>query len=157
MSVFCLNSPPILTTHSRARSVRLQIKEWATTIACCYSGVLKLSQLSQPATVYRGVREDQMQLPKEMVAVEEMEAMDRFAGGIERAFMSTTKNPAVALDYSGGSGVQGTIFAMDFDQASRGAAIQFLSQYPHEEECAAFSESSSYTCHHTELRHWCAA
>ena len=62
---------------------------------------------------------------------------DKFAGGVERAFMSTTENPAVALDYSGGKDVKGTIFAMDFDQASRGAAIQWLSQYPHEEECAA--------------------
>ena len=36
-----------------------QIAAWATTIGCCYSGVLKLSFLSQPARVYRGVKEDE--------------------------------------------------------------------------------------------------
>ena len=33
------------------------VSQWATTIACCYSGVLKLSFKSTPARVYRGVRE----------------------------------------------------------------------------------------------------
>ena len=48
--------------------------------------------------------------------------------------MSTTTSPEVALDYAGGGGAQGTIFAIDFDMASRGADIQWLSQYPHEVE-----------------------
>ena len=48
--------------------------------------------------------------------------------------MSTTCNAAVALDYSGGEATTGTLFAIDFDMTSRGASIQFLSQYPHEEE-----------------------
>ena len=55
-------------------------------------------------------------------------------GGLELAFMSTTKSAAVALDYSGGSAIQGSIMVIDFDMNSRGAAIQWLSQYPHEEE-----------------------
>ena len=49
--------------------------------------------------------------------------------------MSTTKNPAVALDYSGGAAAKGSIFCIDFDMSSRGAAVQWLSQYPHEEVC----------------------
>ena len=49
--------------------------------------------------------------------------------------MSTTKNPAVALDYSGGVAAKGSIFCIDFDMSSRGAAVQCLSQYPHEEVC----------------------
>ena len=72
------------------------IAEWATTIGCCYSAVLKLSFISQPARVYRGVREDEMQLPEDFLSRQE----GKFAGGVERAFMSTTKSPAVALDYS---------------------------------------------------------
>lgn len=48
--------------------------------------------------------------------------------------MSTTKNPAVALDYSGGASVRGSVMAIDFDLASRGASVQWVSQYPHEEE-----------------------
>ena len=61
-------------------------------------------------------------------------AQAEFAGGVELAFMSTTKSAAVALDYSGGSAIQGSIMLIDFDMNSRGAAIQWLSQYPHEEE-----------------------
>ena len=48
--------------------------------------------------------------------------------------MSTTKSAAVALDYSGGNATRGSIFVIDFDMNSRGASIQWLSQYPHEEE-----------------------
>ena len=107
-----------------------QIDDWATTIACCYAGVLKLSFLSQPARVYRGVREDKVKLPAEFLECSE----GKFAGGVERAFMSTTKNAAVALDYSGGGATIGSIMVIDFDMNSRGASIQWLSQYPHEEE-----------------------
>ena len=42
---------------------KLEIASWATTIACCYSGVLKLSLRSAPMRVYRGVREESMGLP----------------------------------------------------------------------------------------------
>ena len=42
--------------------------------------------------------------------------------------MSTTKSPAVALDYAGGAAAKGSIFAVDFDMSSRGAAVQWLSQ-----------------------------
>jgi Ran GTPase-activating protein (RanGAP) involved in mRNA processing and transport len=106
------------------------VADWATTIACCYSGVLKLSFQSQPARVYRGVREAEMGLPPGFLECEE----GGFAGGVELAFMSTTKSAAVALDYSGGGTTQGSIFTIDFDMTSRGASIQWLSQYPHEEE-----------------------
>jgi len=59
-------------------------------------------------------------------------ALGAFAGGVELAFMSTTKSPEVALTYSGSG--PGSIFVIDFDIATRGAAIRFLSQFPHEEE-----------------------
>ena len=106
------------------------IGEWATTIACCYSAVLKLSALSRPARVYRGVRETGMQLPREFFE----EGASGFAGGVERSFMSTTKSPAVAIDYSGGEETPGSILVMDFEMGSRGAAVRWVSQYPHEEE-----------------------
>ena len=56
------------------------INEWATTIGCCYSGVLKLSFLSQPARVYRGVKEEEMALPPQFLNREE----GKFAGGVVR-------------------------------------------------------------------------
>ena len=123
-----LYSGPMFEPMNRAlRSA--DIKDWATTIGCCYSGVLKLSFQSEPARVYRGVKETDMQLPPEFLDMQQ----GKFAGGVERAFMSTTKSPAVALDYSGGA-TPGSIFVIDFDMNSRGSAIQWVSQYPHEEE-----------------------
>jgi len=109
-----------------------RVADWATTISCCYSGTLKLSSLSKPARVYRGVRETDMQLPKRFL--EPMQSSSGFAGGVERGFMSTTRSPEVALDYSGGQDTPGSIIIADFEMGSRGASIQFLSQYPHEDE-----------------------
>jgi len=59
-------------------------------------------------------------------------AADDFAGGVELAFMSTTLDPSVAVTYSGKG--PGSIFIIDFGIASRGASLQFLSQFPHEAE-----------------------
>ena len=101
--------------------------EWRTTISLLYSGVLKLSTLSAPARVYRGVREVETVLPPSFLD-------GAFAGGVELAFMSTTLDPCVAIDYSGGAFTAGSLFVIDFDMASRGAAINWLSQYPAEEE-----------------------
>jgi hypothetical protein len=50
------------------------------------------------------------------------------------AFMSTTPLPEVAVKYSGKQEEAGSIFAIDFDMASRGAEIDWLSQFPHERE-----------------------
>ena len=125
-----LYSGPLYVPLNRALR-KQQVAEWATTISCCYSGVLKLSFLSSPTRVYRGVRETEMRLPPEFM---QTESGAGFAGGVERAFMSTSTSPAVALDYSGGKDHAGAIFIIDFDMTSRGASIQWLSQYPHEEE-----------------------
>ena len=125
----------------------LQVEPWATTIACCFSGILKLSFLSQPTRVYRGVREADMKLPPDFLGVGD----GKFAGGIERSFMSTTSNPGVALDYSGGALTEGTILVIDFDMTSRGADISFLSQYPHEAELL-FPPCTGLTCYDVSQR-----
>ena len=65
-----LYSSPMFEPINRALR-NVEIKDWATTIGCCYSGVLKLSFLSRPARVYRGVREVDMQLPPEFLTCEE--------------------------------------------------------------------------------------
>ena len=54
---------------------------WATTIACCYAAVLKLSALSKPTRVYRGVRETSMKLPAQFFEG----GSGGFAGGVECA------------------------------------------------------------------------
>lgn len=101
--------------------------EWRTTISCCFSAILKLSFLSKPARVYRGVRETEKVLPPSFLDGD-------FAGGVELAFTSTTLDPCVAIDYSGGLFESGSLFVIDFDLTSRGASVGFLSQYPQEEE-----------------------
>ena len=127
-----------------------KVEPWATTIACCYSGVLKLSAHTRPARVYRGVNEEHLKLPERFFCGDgaATDGSAGFAGGIERAFMSTTKSEQVALDYSGGAASEGSIFAISFNAASRGASIQFLSQYPHEEELL-FPPCTGLACHAT--------
>ena len=54
-------------------------------------------------------------------------------GGIEAAFMSTTKDRKVAMQYAASSG-RGVVFEIQQGMIDRGADIGWLSQYPHEEE-----------------------
>jgi hypothetical protein len=122
-----LYTGPAYTPLNAALRAR-DIAPWATTIAVCYSAVLKLSMLSKPTTVYRGVKEDVRILPDDFLNA----APGKFAGGTELAFTSCTKSPKVALQYAGKG--PGSIFVIDFGIGSRGAAIQFLSQCAHEAE-----------------------
>jgi len=60
------------------------IAEWATTIACCFSGVLKLSMLrknNKKERVYRGVQEEHLMLPSSFLDGED----GALAGGVECA------------------------------------------------------------------------
>jgi len=75
-----LYTGPLFSPLNWALRNRL-LDEWATTIACIYSGVLKLSFISKPARVYRGVKETDLELPPHFLEVEE----GKFAGGVERA------------------------------------------------------------------------
>jgi len=105
------------------------VEPWATTIACCYTAVLKLSFLSTPKRVYRGVKESQgFKLHEEFLNPKP----GGFAGGTELAFMSTTADPEVAVFYAGSG--PGSVFMIDYTIASRAADISFLSQFPHEKE-----------------------
>jgi hypothetical protein len=107
-----------------------EIRKWATTISLVCSAVLKLSMLSKPACAYRGVKEDDLQIPASFLDGD-------FAGGVELGFSSTTTKPDVALKYSGKA--KGSIFELEFTMTSRGASIQFLSQ------CAA--DAKQYRTH----------
>ena len=60
-------------------------------------------------------------------------------GGVEKAFMSTTTEQAVAMGYaSGGRGAKqasiGIVIEVQQGMVNRGADISRLSQYPHERE-----------------------
>ena len=54
-------------------------------------------------------------------------------GGIEGAFMSTTVDRQVAMNYAA-SGTSGIVFEIQQGMVDRGAEVSFLSQYPHERE-----------------------
>ena len=98
-------------------------QKFTNTIHALCSAIKKLQAIADdaPATrLYRGLGG---------LSVREFLASLGFA---DKAFMSTTKSAKVALDYSGKG--PGSILVIDFNMASRGAAIQFLSQFPHEEE-----------------------
>jgi len=84
-----------------------------------------MSKLTQVTKVYRGI--SGMKLPNTFRARNEFGVR----GGIEAAFLSTTANKQVAMGYTSG---QGVVFEVQMGMVDRGAQIQWLSQYPHEEE-----------------------
>lgn len=63
-----------------------QLSSWSTSLAILYSAVTKVSTASKPATVYRGVNEQRIQLPKSFIDG---------IGGVELAAMSTTADRLV--------------------------------------------------------------
>ena len=71
--------PPYKPMNAALR--KKQIRELATTLACCSSAVLKVSYLSKRMRVYRGVKEHDLslKLPDEFL----MAAPGKFAGGVE--------------------------------------------------------------------------
>ena len=72
---------------------RQRLDSWATSAALLCSGIVKLTAASGPGTVYRGVKEEHIQLPDWFVHPAEGE----FACGVELAPMSTTFNKEVSL------------------------------------------------------------
>jgi len=105
------------------------LESWQTCISVLYSAVLKLSHESNKCIVYRGVNESKMKIHESFYNA----TGDYFAGGTELAFMSTTTDEAVALEYAQrGSTTDCTIFKIPPDMASRGASVNWISQYSYE-------------------------
>ena len=101
------------------------LHSWQTCISVLYSAILKLSHESNKSIVYRGVNESRMKIHESFYNA----SGDTFAGGTELAFMSTTTDEKVALEYAQrGSTTDCTIFRIPFDMASRGASVNWLSQ-----------------------------
>ena len=89
------------------------VENWGTCISVLYSAILKLSTKTKDIDkVYRGVNESKKKLPERFLKARPGE----FAGGIELAFMSTTTDMKVALEYAnrGGQGKK-SIFEIPFD------------------------------------------
>lgn len=109
--------------------VRPQLNTYTTTVHVINSAIVKLSKLSNATKVYRGV--SGRVLPKEFWEANAFGVR----GGIDGAFMSTTTDREVAMQYAS-SGKEGVGFVFEIQQGmiDRGADICFLSQYPHERE-----------------------
>lgn len=138
--VFCSRSPtePTICMCGKRKDQhsQQQLHAWSTSLAVLYSGITKVGTASTPQTVYRGVNEQRIRLPKSFTDGRE----GNFAGGVELGAMSTTTDRKVAESYSGDG--EGSIFQIKFDAASPGADLRFLSQYPQEAEMGGRSSAS---------------
>ena len=117
------------------------LRLWASCLAVLFSAVVKLSCVpARDASgaemsvrkVWRGMREEHLRLPASFV--EQTEANQGYPGGTEMSFMSTTTDIWTAYTYSGGWDVPATILELEYDHATRGADLRFLSCMPRESE-----------------------
>ena len=106
-----------------------QGNKYVTTLTVINSCIVKCSKMTEASPVYRGI--SGALLPANFW---EKDAYG-VKGGVEYAFMSMTRDRAVALEYasSQGDGV-GLVFEVEQGLIDRGADVSWLSQYPHEKE-----------------------
>jgi len=102
---------------------------FVTTLHVINSAILKLSRVQPAEKVFRGnqggVLPNEFWIPNK----------DNIRGGIELGFLSTTTDRAVAKKYSTEKEDQPSmVFEIQMGMVDRGASIQFLSQFPAEEE-----------------------
>ena len=108
------------------------LPKWRTCISILYNAIVKLSYNSQKASVYRGINETNVSIPD---AFFNASTAGGFAGGVELAFMSTSTDINVAVEYALNIKTKkATVFEIAFDGASRGAQVQWVSQFPYEAE-----------------------
>jgi hypothetical protein len=98
-----------------------------TTLHCINSAIVKMSRLAKPQTVYRGIAG--RVLPAQFWR-------GAGHGGVEFAFMSTTADRTVAMQYAKGSqqSKASTVMEIKMGMIDRGADLAWLSQYPEEKE-----------------------
>ena len=104
---------------------------YVTTIHAINSAIVKLSRFQKCVTVYRGVAGGV--LPDAFFTPDANGAV----GGVEAAFMSTTTERTVAMDYAQRKGADGAprpsmLFHIKMGMIDKGANVSFLSQFPSE-------------------------
>ena len=103
------------------------LNKYTTTLHGINSAIIKLGKLTKATKVYRGIAGKA--LPDDFWKPNEHDVR----GGVEPAFMSTTLNKEVAMDYAAGDGsAMGVVIETQQGMVNRGADISWLSQYPHE-------------------------
>ena len=103
----CANCGKLRTEHDKQ-----DLDSWTTSAALLFSSVVKLKAASKPGKVYRGVREDDVQLPEGFVTSKD----GGFAKGVELGAMSTTFDEKVALSYAD-SAKRFSLFEIEFNAA----------------------------------------
>ena len=101
--------------------------KYVTTTHVINSAIVKLSKLTIATKVYRGVGGGV--LPESFWRPNKQGVK----GGIEMAFMSTTFERGVAMEYvKSDRGKPALVFEMQMGMVDRGAELGWVSQYPHE-------------------------
>eukprot|EP00457_Paulinella_chromatophora_P000677 gb/GEZN01000677.1/.p1 GENE.gb/GEZN01000677.1/~~gb/GEZN01000677.1/.p1 ORF type:complete len:1038 (-),score=126.73 gb/GEZN01000677.1/:748-3453(-) len=102
---------------------------YTTTVHVINSALVKLGSLTKAEVVYRGISGGK--LPEEFHKFDEFNVR----GGVETAFMSTTRDRQVALEYAGLAPNQASmVMEIKMGMVDRGADLSWISQYPHERE-----------------------
>ena len=114
---------------------------FVTTIHAINSGVQKLARLQPACRVYRGL--SKVRLPPMFLQPDSYNV----CGGVEWGFMSCTTKESVAQEYAhvhrnGAS----TVIVADMGLVDRGAALDWLSQYPEEKV-----REATYCAHHCSV------
>ena len=131
-TMVALCCPREVSNRYAARSMSLEealpfLNKYTTTLHGINSAIIKLGKLTKATKVYRGIAG--MALPDDFWEPNE----HGVRGGVEPAFMSTTLNKEVAMDYAAGDGsAMGVVIETQQGMVNRGADISWLSQYPHE-------------------------
>jgi hypothetical protein len=101
---------------------------FTTTLHVLNSAIIKLARTQPAHKVYRGVCGGV--LPREFWTPNEQNVR----GGIELAFMSTTRDRAVALSFATKDEHSSMVLEIQMGMVDRGAPVQWISQFPKEEE-----------------------
>ena len=100
-----------------------KLNRYTTTLHAINSVIIKAGKLTVATKVYRGIAG--MSLPTKFWEANEYDVR----GGIESAFMSTTLQREVAMDYAAGSsGKMGIVIEAQMGMVNRGADMWWLSQ-----------------------------
>lgn len=132
------------------------LHDWATCVTILYGAIIKLSAvITRKARsnevvrkVWRGVSETTRSLPRDFY--EPTWSNNRTPGGAELGFMSTSTDTQTARDFVE-NGTSGSVLELEFDAASRGADVQFLSVWPAEQE-VLFPPCTMITVRSVEMR-----
>ena len=119
--------------------------QYVTTSHVINSAIVKTSKLTRATKVYRGLCGGA--LPRSFLEAN----AQGVRGGIEDAFLSTTFDRDVAMQYATSRpGKPAVVFEIQMGMIDRGAELQWISQYPHERECL-FAPLTGLEVQHTRV------